>query len=85
VLDENFEAVALEGTYASVIGGAPAAAVVFARAVDKRARADARIASLEREISAAADAQKRRLRAKLAELRVSLEIFLIRTCVFTVR
>jgi hypothetical protein len=28
VLDENFEAVALEGMYASVIGGAPAAAVL---------------------------------------------------------
>jgi acetyl/propionyl-CoA carboxylase alpha subunit/acetyl-CoA carboxylase carboxyltransferase component len=69
VLNENFEAIALEGTYASVIGGAPAAAVVFAREVDKRTRADARIASLEREVSAAADAQKRRLRAKLAELR----------------
>jgi acetyl/propionyl-CoA carboxylase alpha subunit/acetyl-CoA carboxylase carboxyltransferase component len=69
VLNENFEAIALEGTYASVIGGAPAAAVVFAREVDKRTRADARIASLEKEISAAADAQKRRLRAKLAELR----------------
>jgi len=69
VLNENLEAIALEGTYASVIGGAPAAAVVFAREVDKRTRADARIASLEKEISAAADAQKRRLRAKLAELR----------------
>ena len=29
---------ALEGTYASVIGGAPAAAVVFAREVDRRTR-----------------------------------------------
>jgi acetyl-CoA carboxylase carboxyltransferase component len=69
VLNENSVVIALEETYVSVIGGAPAAAVVFARELDKRTRADARIASLEREISAAADAQKRRLRAKVAELR----------------
>ena len=69
VLNENFEAIALEGTYASVIGGAPAAAVVFSREVDKRTRLDPRIASLEKEIAAANDAQKRHLRGKLAELR----------------
>ena len=33
-LNEQLEVVALEGTYASVIGGAPAAAVVFANEVD---------------------------------------------------
>ena len=33
-LNENLEVVALEGTYASVIGGAPAAAVVFAGEVE---------------------------------------------------
>ena len=37
-LNENLEVVALEGSYASVIGGAPAAAVVFAREVDTRTR-----------------------------------------------
>jgi acetyl-CoA carboxylase carboxyltransferase component len=69
VLNENFEAIALEGTYASVIGGAPAAAVVFAREVDKRTRADARVVALGKEITAAADSQKRRLRSQLAELK----------------
>ena len=39
-LNENIEAVALEGTYASVIGGAPAAAVVFSREVDNRTNED---------------------------------------------
>ena len=34
-LNENLEAVALEGAHASVIGGAPAAAVVFARDVEQ--------------------------------------------------
>jgi acetyl-CoA carboxylase carboxyltransferase component len=70
VLNENFEAIALEGTYASVIGGAPAAAVVFAREVDKRTRADARVVALEKETAAAAaDSQKRRLHAQVADLK----------------
>jgi acetyl/propionyl-CoA carboxylase alpha subunit/acetyl-CoA carboxylase carboxyltransferase component len=69
VLNENFEAIALEGTYASVIGGAPAAAVVFAREVDKRTRSDPRMTALEKEIAAANETQKRRLRAQMAELR----------------
>ncbi len=42
-LNENLRAAALEGSYASVIGGAPAAAVVFAREVRARAAADARV------------------------------------------
>ena len=37
-LNEQLEVVALEGTYASVIGGAPAAAVVFAGEVEARAQ-----------------------------------------------
>jgi hypothetical protein len=37
------EVIALSGSYASVIGGAAAAAVVFGRDVHKRARADARV------------------------------------------
>ena len=35
-LNDNMEVAALEGAHASVIGGAPAAAVVFAREVDER-------------------------------------------------
>src|SRR5438105_4019057 len=42
-LNDNLQVVALEGTYASVIGGAPAAAVVFANEVEARARKDARL------------------------------------------
>jgi acetyl-CoA carboxylase carboxyltransferase component len=68
-LNENFEAIALEGTHASVIGGAPAAAVVFSREVDKRTRTDPRITALEMEIASAGDGRKRRLRAQLSELR----------------
>ena len=43
-LNDQLETIALEGAHASVIGGAPAAAVVFAREVDVRTREDERIA-----------------------------------------
>ena len=39
-LNPNLETVALEGAHASVIGGAPAAAVVFAREVERAAARD---------------------------------------------
>ena len=68
VLNENMEVVALEGTYASVIGGAPAAAVVFAREVDARTRKDPRVAGLQKELDKASDAGKATLRARLSEV-----------------
>ncbi|MCL4845977.1 MAG: carbamoyl-phosphate synthase subunit L [Acidobacteria bacterium] len=71
-LNDNMQVAALEGTYASVIGGAPAAAVVFAREVDQRARKDPRVENLEREIASADDAMKRRLRPRLVALIKSL-------------
>ncbi|MFB3852796.1 MAG: carboxyl transferase domain-containing protein [Vicinamibacterales bacterium] len=67
-LNENMEVAALEGTYASVIGGAPAAAVVFSREVDTRTRKDERVKALEKQIEAAAEEDKAALRARLAEL-----------------
>ena len=67
-LNDNFSVIALEGTYASVIGGAPAAAVVFSREVEKRATADPRVAELEAEVAAASGHEKARLRARLREV-----------------
>ncbi|MFL6202967.1 MAG: carboxyl transferase domain-containing protein [Thermoanaerobaculia bacterium] len=67
-LNDNMEVAALEGSYASVIGGAPAAAVVFAREVDKRTRRDPRIAELEREIADPERTDKAALRARLEEM-----------------
>jgi acetyl-CoA carboxylase carboxyltransferase component len=67
-LNENMEVVALEGTYASVIGGAPAAAVVFAREVDGRTRKDPRVAAVQKELEQASDVGKAALRAKLSEI-----------------
>jgi acetyl-CoA carboxylase carboxyltransferase component len=67
-LNDNLSVIALEGTYASVIGGAPAAAVVFSREVEKRTAADPRVRELEAEMAAAGGHEKARLRARLREV-----------------
>jgi len=68
-LNENLEVAALEGSFASVIGGAPAAAVVFARDVDGRTRKDARVKEAEAALKAAAtDAERVARRAALADV-----------------
>jgi acetyl/propionyl-CoA carboxylase alpha subunit/acetyl-CoA carboxylase carboxyltransferase component len=67
-LNEQMEVIALEGTYASVIGGAPAAAVVFAGEVDTRARKDPRMEALSQAIAQAEGAEKNRLRTEWNEL-----------------
>jgi acetyl/propionyl-CoA carboxylase alpha subunit/acetyl-CoA carboxylase carboxyltransferase component len=67
-LNENLEVVALEGTYASVIGGAPAAAVVFAGEVEARARKDPRLQALSQAMAAAETVEKHRLRTQWDEL-----------------
>ncbi|MFX0577198.1 carboxyl transferase domain-containing protein [Nocardia nepalensis] len=69
-LNPNMTVFAVEGSYASVIGGAPAAAVVFARTVDTRTAADPRVRGLEERIAASDDDEKRaELVTELAELR----------------
>ena len=67
-LNEQMEVIALEGTYASVIGGAPAAAVVFAGEVDTRTRKDPRMEALSQAIALADGAEKNRLSAEWNEL-----------------
>jgi acetyl-CoA carboxylase carboxyltransferase component len=68
-LNDNLEVAALEGTHASVIGGAPAAAVVFAREVDQRTRKDPRIAELETALADPQRTDRGALRARLDEMR----------------
>ena len=46
-LNDRMEVLAVEGSFASVIGGAPAAAVVFTRDVDERTQRDPRVRALE--------------------------------------
>jgi len=69
-LNDNMEIAAVEGSYASVIGGAPAAAVVFAAEVSKRTAADPRVADLQAAIAEAtasgAHDEASALRARLA-------------------
>jgi acetyl-CoA carboxylase carboxyltransferase component len=67
-LNESLEIAAIEGSYASVIGGAPAAGVVFAGEVESRTRADARVSGLEQAISAAVGREKVVLRGRLMTL-----------------
>ena len=67
-LNENLEVVALEGSYASVIGGSPAAAVVFAREVDTRTKKDSRLEELSQKMAQADGAEKGRLRVLWNEL-----------------
>ncbi|WP_369135170.1 carboxyl transferase domain-containing protein [Modestobacter sp. I12A-02662] len=72
VLNDNMEVLAVEGSYASVLGGAPAAAVVFTREVDKRTAADSRVRELQAAVDAAEGLEQARLGAELATLRASV-------------
>ena len=65
-LNENMEVLAVEGSFASVIGGAPAAAVVFTRDVNARTSADPAVRDLEAQLAASTDD------AANADLRVGL-------------
>lgn len=51
-LNENLRSIALEGSFASVIGGAPAAAVVFPGRVSKAAYQDPRIVEAQAKLNA---------------------------------
>jgi acetyl/propionyl-CoA carboxylase alpha subunit/acetyl-CoA carboxylase carboxyltransferase component len=67
-LNEQLEAVAVRGSHASVIGGAPAAAVVFARDVEQAAARDERIVAIDERIATAEAADRPALRAERATL-----------------
>ncbi|MFC4147263.1 carboxyl transferase domain-containing protein [Micromonospora mangrovi] len=71
-LNPNMTVLALEGSFASVLGGAPAAAVVFSGEVDARTAADPRLRELEARVSAASGADRAALTAELDELRSSV-------------
>jgi acetyl-CoA carboxylase carboxyltransferase component len=71
-LNPNMTVLALEGSYASVIGGAPAAAVVFAGEVEKRTSSDARVGELEGRIAASTGTERGRLVVELTDLRAGV-------------
>ncbi|HET8643465.1 MAG TPA: carboxyl transferase domain-containing protein, partial [Pseudonocardiaceae bacterium] len=66
-LNDELEIAAVEGSYASVIGGAPAAAVVFVREVKARTERDPRVVALREQLAAAGDGPDARLRATFEE------------------
>ncbi len=57
-LNPRMTVLAVEGSYASVIGGAPAAAVVFAGEVNARTGADPRVKELEERFAQASGSQR---------------------------
>ncbi|WP_372672514.1 ATP-binding protein [Amycolatopsis kentuckyensis] len=71
-LNPNMTVLALEGSFASVLGGAPAAAVVFAGEVAKRTANDPRVTELQARVAAADAPSRAALSAQLAEAQSSV-------------
>lgn len=71
-LNPNMTVLALEGSFASVLGGAPAAAVVFAGDVRSRTGADPRVEELETRLAAATGTDRATLAAELDDLRAAV-------------
>jgi acetyl-CoA carboxylase carboxyltransferase component len=72
MLNTNMTVLAVEGSYASVLGGAPAAAVVLAADVNTRAGSDPRVVELETRIAEAEGAERAALVTRLADVRASV-------------
>jgi acetyl-CoA carboxylase carboxyltransferase component len=70
-LNPNMTVLALEGSFASVIGGAPAAAVVFAGEVEKRIAASPAVRALDVRIGEATGSERSGLVVDQADLRAS--------------
>ena len=71
-LNPRMTVLAVEGSFASVIGGAPAAAVVFARDVDKRTASDPQVSELEARLGAADGAARAALATELLGVRTAV-------------
>ncbi|MEV6773548.1 carboxyl transferase domain-containing protein [Nocardia sp. NPDC051030] len=71
-LNPNMTVLALEGSFASVLGGAPAAAVVFSNEVSTRTAADPRVRDLESRAANATGADRVALTAELEDIRSSV-------------
>ncbi len=71
-LNPNMTVLALEGSFASVLGGAPAAAVVFAGEVNHRTATDARVTELQGRLSGLTGAERAVLNAQLVEVQAAV-------------
>jgi acetyl/propionyl-CoA carboxylase alpha subunit/acetyl-CoA carboxylase carboxyltransferase component len=67
-LNPSLTSMALNGSYASVIGGAPAAAVVFPDEARALALKDSRVAELDKRLKTAGGAERPRMRQAYEEL-----------------
>ncbi len=67
-LNPAMTVLALEGSFASVLGGAPAAAVVFSGEVNNRTATDPRVTELQARVGAASGAERAGLNTLLAEV-----------------
>ena len=71
-LNEDLEVAAVEGSHASVIGGQPAAAVVFAGEVNARTDRDERVAALREALDDAGEADVAAVQARLEQVRADV-------------
>ncbi len=71
-LNPDMTVLALEGSFASVLGGAPAAAVVFSGDVSARTANDPRVRDLEARVAGTHGAERAALAAELDEIRASV-------------
>ncbi|MDI6102373.1 biotin carboxylase N-terminal domain-containing protein [Actinoplanes sp. NEAU-A12] len=67
-LNPNMTVLALEGSFASVLGGAPAAAVVFSGEVNNRTANDPRVTDLQTRLAAATTTERSALNARLTDI-----------------
>lgn len=73
-LNANLRALAIKGSFASVIGGAPAAAVVFPRQVRKAMHDDPRLQIANDELAQADSLSRTALREQLEQLKTALTL-----------
>jgi acetyl-CoA carboxylase carboxyltransferase component len=71
-LNPHMTVLAIEGSFASVLGGAPAAAVVFSGEVGSRTANDPRVRDMEARVTTASGADRAALTAELDELRATV-------------
>ncbi len=71
-LNPGMTVLALEGSFASVLGGAPAAAVVFSAEVSNRTAADPRVAGLQARVAETSGGERAAVSAQLAEVQASV-------------
>ncbi len=71
-LNPNMTVLALEGSFASVLGGAPAAAVVFSGEVNGRTVNDPRVTELQDRVGEASGAERAALSVQLAEVQTAV-------------